>query len=86
VTADAGVSWRERLAFRVATHDVIVSGDRLLGRVAAEAETARLAVVEVIDEALAAGVPRPRDRRGIGGPARREVAAQREDFPTARGV
>lgn len=55
----SGMSWRERLAFRVAAHDVIVSGDRLLGRVSPEAEAARLAVVEVIDEALAAGVPQP---------------------------
>jgi hypothetical protein len=59
VTSPAGLGWRERLAFRVAAHDVIVSGDRLLGRVSPEAEAARLAVVEVIDEALAAGVPRP---------------------------
>lgn len=59
MTAGGGVSWRERLAFRVATHDVIVRGDRLLGRVSPEAEAARLAVVEVIDEALAAGVQQP---------------------------
>lgn len=58
MTADTAL-WRERLAFRVAAHDVIVSGDRLLGRVSPEAEAARLAVVEVIDEALAAGVPQP---------------------------
>ena len=49
--------WRDLLAFRVAVHDTIVAGDRLLGRSpGADYERAREAVVEVIDQALAAGV------------------------------
>lgn len=51
------IAWERELGCVVAVHDVIVAGDRLLGRVSAQYEPARLAVVDVIDRALAAGVP-----------------------------
>lgn len=50
------VDWRERLAFFVAVHDVVVAGDRVLGGVSAASEESRLDVVDVIDAALAQGV------------------------------
>lgn len=53
---DDAPQWEHTLAFRVHAHDLIVAGDRLLGRVSAQHEPARLAVVEAIDAALAAGV------------------------------
>lgn len=50
-------TWRHRLAFAVAAHDLVAAGDRMLDRrSSAELEAARRHVVEVIDEALAAGV------------------------------
>lgn len=63
VSADGGqhpvsapAAWERNLAFAVAVHDVIVAGDRLLGRVSPAHERARKAVVDVIDAALADGV------------------------------
>lgn len=51
-----GPDWQRQLAFAVAAHDVIVSSDRMFGRVSPEYDAARQAVVDVIDAALAQGV------------------------------
>lgn len=48
-------SWEATLRHRVAVHDLIVAGDRMLGRTSPQAEQARLDVVAAIDEATAAG-------------------------------
>lgn len=47
--------WKAALRHRVAMHDLIVAGDRMLGRTSPQAQQARLAVVAAIDEAAAAG-------------------------------
>lgn len=47
--------WEATLRHRVAVHDLIVAGDRMLGRTSPQAERARLDVVAAIDEAAAAG-------------------------------
>lgn len=56
-SAGSTPAWERTLAWRIATHDVIVAGDRMLGTVSPGHEPARLAVVDAIDAALAAGVP-----------------------------
>jgi len=47
--------WRERLTVRIAAHDLALAAQRLLGEQRAQIERARLAVVEVLDGAAAAG-------------------------------
>jgi len=47
--------WRERLAVRIAAHDLALAAHRLLGDQDEQIERARLAVVEVLDAAAAAG-------------------------------
>ncbi len=49
-------TWQRRLALTVAVHDLIVSGDKLLGRISPEYEPARQAVADIIDETIANGV------------------------------
>ena len=46
-------TWQRRLAVTVAAHDLIVSGDKLLGRISPEYEPARQAVADIIDDAIA---------------------------------
>jgi len=47
--------WRERLAVRIAAHDLALAAHRMLGDQAEQIERTRLAVVEVLDGAAAAG-------------------------------
>ena len=47
--------WRERLALRIAAHDLALAAQRMLGDQEAQIERARLAVVEILDDAAAAG-------------------------------
>ena len=47
--------WRERLAVRIAAHDLALAAHRMLGDQGEQIERARLAVVEVLDGAAAAG-------------------------------
>ena len=47
--------WRERLAVRIAAHDLALAAHRVLGDQAEQIERTRLAVVEVLDGAAAAG-------------------------------
>ena len=47
--------WRERLAVRIAAHDLALAAQRMLGDQDAQIERARLAVVEILDTAAAAG-------------------------------
>lgn len=47
--------WRERLAVRIAAHDIALAAHRMLGDQGEQIERARLAVVEVLDGAAAAG-------------------------------
>ncbi len=50
-------AWARGLAHAVAVHDLIVAGDRMLGRVSPQHAEAREAVAVAIDAALADGVP-----------------------------
>jgi len=47
--------WRERLAVRIAAHDLALAAQRRLGDQDEQIERARLAVVEILDTAAAAG-------------------------------
>lgn len=47
--------WRDRLAVRIAAHDLVLAAHRMLGDQDEQIEQARLAVVEVLDAAAAAG-------------------------------
>jgi len=46
--------WRERLAVRIAAHDLALAAHRMLGDQAQQIERTRLAVVEILDGAAAA--------------------------------
>jgi len=50
-------AWARGLAHAVAVHDLIVAGDRMLGRVSPQHAEAREAVAVAIDAALADGMP-----------------------------
>jgi len=50
-------AWARGLAHRVAVHDLIVAGDRMLGRVSLQHAEAREAGADAIDAALADVVP-----------------------------
>ena len=47
--------WRERVTVRIAAHDLALAAQRMLGDQDEQIERARLAVVEVLDAAAAAG-------------------------------
>lgn len=49
-------AWERRLSVAIQLHDVIVIGDRMLGRVSDQHEPARQRVAELLDEAAAAGL------------------------------
>ena len=47
--------WRERVAVRIAAHDLALSAHRIFGGQDRNIERARLAIVEILDGAAAAG-------------------------------
>ena len=49
--------WERRLEAAVQVHELVVAGDRMLGRVSPRSEDTRQSVVFAIDAALASGVP-----------------------------